>query len=456
MNPITTNSRQTFKLLEVSDSPTPRNGHRRLRIAHINQPWSVIRPPVALNGVCDSIGVVADELTRRLARSHEVIVYSRRGADQENVERCAGVEHRRIPNVSDRIISRLMTKLDVLGLRDPRRPFISSDLYNRHFIRLIVEDLAKQNCDIVHVHNFSQFAPVIRSRLPDIKIVLQMHCQWLTQFDKALIEQNLFAVDLVLGCSDSVAAKVRRRFSSMAGRCRHLYNGVEMAPFMKLHRTARNPKKILFVGRVSPEKGVHVLLDAFKIVLSRHPDAHLEVIGPDFVPRRDLMLDVLDDPNIQAIAPLFRAGAYAEFLRKKISMLPANSVSFLNKGMPFADIVPHYQSAGVFCFPSVWEEPFGMPMVEAMAAKTPVVATLGGAFPEIVEDRRSGILVDRADAQTLADGILHVIANPKLAEAMAEAAYKRASELFTWDRVTADLLKEYERLMEPVRNAAPI
>src|SRR5271166_2043584 len=167
----------------------------KLKIAMINQPWSVIRTPVSVNGLCDSIGMICDELTRRLARSHEVVLYSRQGSNQQEVERCEGVEHRRVSNLSDRLASRLMTKLDVLGIRNPRRPFISSKLYNRHFVGEIVDDLSTRNCDIVHIHNFSQFVPNIRARLPKIKIVLQMHCQWLTQFDREMIERNISEAD---------------------------------------------------------------------------------------------------------------------------------------------------------------------------------------------------------------------------------------------------------------------
>lgn len=447
------NCNATSELLSISlkgDATRASRRHERpLRIAHINQPWSVIRPPVSLNGVCDSIGMIADEITRRIARSHEVIFYNRLGAAQTRIERSEGVEYRRVPNLADRLISRLMAQNDLLGLRNPRRPFISSSLYNRGFIGRIVEDLAKQNCDIVHIHNFSQFAPIIRSRLPNIKIVLHMNCQWLTQLDRAMIERNLSSVDLVLGCSDFIAASVRRRFPSLTERCSHIFNGVDITPFVRPDDVVRKPKTILFVGRVSPEKGVHTLLDAFKLVLAHHPDAHLELIGPDFVPRRDLMLDVLDDPHIRAIAPYFRAGAYAQLLQAKIAALPPGSVSFFNKGMPFAQIVPHYQSATVFTFPSVWEEPFGMPMVEAMASRTPVVATRGGAFPEIVEHGKSGLLVERTDAQSLATAILQILSSPRQAEEMAEAGYRRSLGLFSWDHITDDLMEKYNRLMGP-------
>jgi Glycosyl transferases group 1 len=88
---------------------------------------------------------------------------------------------------------------------------------------------------------------------------------------------------------------------------------------------------------------------------------------------------ICDDPHVKAIAPYFRRGVYAELLRAKVSGLPSGSVSFFNEGMKFIELAPHYHSASIFAFPSVWEEPFGMPLVEAMASGTLVVTTHGGA-----------------------------------------------------------------------------
>jgi glycosyltransferase involved in cell wall biosynthesis len=319
-------------------------------------------------------------------------------------------------------------------------------LWYRHFIGEVIRDLSRQDCDIVHIVNYSQFVPIIRARLPMTRIVLHMHCQWLEQLDAAVIERRINAADLVLGCSNFIAAGVRRRFPSLAHRCDHIFNGADIALFARPPGVQPKPKQLLFVGRLAPEKGVHILLDAFRIVLAQHPDAHLEVIGPENVIPRDVLLPVHDDPHVLELEPYFRPDAYSQLLRAKVAELPSGSVSFFNKGMKFVELVPHYHSASIFAFPSVWEEPFGMPLVEAMASGTPVVATRGGAFPEIVEDGRSGLLVERSDVQALADAILQLLANPDKREAMAQAAFERASVMFSWDRIAEDLIKKYESL----------
>jgi glycosyltransferase involved in cell wall biosynthesis len=421
----------------------------KLKIALIFMPINEIRPPVSSSGVAVSVDLIADELVRHLARSHDVVAYCARGKDQQKVDQFDGVEYRRMSTWLDLRLShhqKIMQLIDVADWRYGPQPLINSWLWYRHFIGRVTEEPRLRDCDIVHIMNISQFVPFVRARLPKIRIVLHMECQWLEQLDAAIIQQRIAAADLVLGCSNFIAAGVRRRFPSLAQRCSHIYNGVDIALFARPPGVLPKPKQLLFVGRLGPEKGVHILLDAFRIVLAQHPDAHLKLIGPDKVISLDALLPACDDPHVLEIEPYFRPGAYATLLRTKISAFPPGSVSLFNEGMRFGELVPHYHSASIFVFPSVWEEPFGMPVVEAMASSTPVVATRGGAFPEIVEDRRSGLLVERSDAQVLAAAILQLLSNPDQRDAMAQAAFERASALFSWDRVTADLLKEYDRL----------
>jgi len=237
---------------------------------------------------------------------------------------------------------------------------------------------------------------------------------------------------------------VRRRFPSLAQRCSHIYNGTDIALFARPPGVKPKPKQLLFVGRLAPEKGVHILLDAFRMVLAQHPDAHLELIGPQIVIPRERRFPVRDDPHVLAIEPYFRPGAYKELLRAKVSEFPSGSVSFFRKGMKFCELVPDDHSGSIFVFPSVCEEACPLPPIEAMASRMPVVATRDGPLPEIVENGRTGLLVERSDVRGLADAILQLLANPDQLEAMAQAIFERASTMFSWDRIAEDLFEKYE------------
>jgi glycosyltransferase involved in cell wall biosynthesis len=426
-----------------------RQSKRDFKIAFIFLPINEIRPPVSQTGVANSVEFIADEIARRLARSHNVIAYCARGEGQQKVEQFDGVEYRRMSTWLDvRLIhhQKIMRLLDLAGWRKGPQPLINRALWYRRFIGEVTADPSLQDCDIVHIMNISQFVPVVRARLPKTRIVLHMQAQWLEQLDAAMIERRINAADLVLGCSDFIAAGVRRRFPSLAQRCSHIYNGADIALFAKPSGVQRTPKQLLFVGRIAPEKGVHVLLDAFRIVLAQHPDAHLKLIGPEKVHPREALLPACDDPHVLEIDPYFRPGAYSELLYAKISELPSGNVLFFNKGMKFNELLPHYHSASIFTFAPVWDDPSPLTTYEAAACGLPVVSTYSGGIPEIVEHGRTGLLVERSDPQALANAILQLLSNPDQRDAMAQAAFERASTRFSWDRITEDLLKEYERL----------
>jgi glycosyltransferase involved in cell wall biosynthesis len=88
-----------------------------------------------------------------------------------------------------------------------------------------------------------------------------------------------------------------------------------------------------------------------------------------------------------------------------------------------------------------------------MASSLPVVSTCDGPLPELVDDGRSGLLVERSNPQPLADAILQLLDNPERRDAMAQSAFERASTRFSWDRTAMDLLKEYRRLIVSEREA---
>jgi glycosyltransferase involved in cell wall biosynthesis len=425
---------------------------RKLRIAVIFMPINKIWPPVSLTSLGASGDLVMDEIARQLARSQDVIAYCAGGEDQQEVEQFDGVEYRRLSTSLDRWFlshhQKMVRLIDLVCGRNALQPIVNSAWWYRQFIGKVLADPSLRDCDIVHIMNISQFVPLVRARLPRARIVLHMHCQWLEQLDATVIERRINAADLVLGVSNFIAAGVRQRFPSLAQRCSHVYNGTDIALFARPPGVRPNPKQLLYVGRLAPEKGVHILLDAFHIVLAQHPDAHLKLIGPEMVVSREALFPNCDDPHVLELEPYFRPGAYAELLRAKVSEFPTGSVSLFNKGVKFIELAPHYHSASIFAFPSVCEESFGMPLVEAMASATPVVATRGGAFPEIVEEGRSGLLVERSDAQALAEAILQLLSNPDQRDAMAQAAFQRASTMFSWDRIAEDLLEKYHLLFK--------
>jgi glycosyltransferase involved in cell wall biosynthesis len=402
-----------------------------------------------------SMAVWAHEVAYRLARSCEVIVYvgGERIPWKKKEEWCDGVHYQLRAMGPDIWLYLILKRLRLF--RNVKRPLFASRWYFPGYISQVTRDLRDKQCDIVHIHNFSQFVPVIRAFNPNIKIVLHMHCEWLTQLDRAMIEQRLEGVDLIIGCSEYITGKIRHAFPRFATHCQTVYNGVDVNQFVSENgRSAirkNGTKRLLFVGRVSPEKGVHVLLEAFKEVVEHHAHAQLEIVGRKGRLPFEFIVALSDDDKVSNLASFYdRISPFSYFsdLQKQIDSSNITEQVTFSGSMPHPDVIDRYREADVFILPSVCNEAFGMPLIEAMACQVPVVATRSGGMPEIVEEGKTGLLVERADAKALAKAILRLLADQALCESMGKVGQQRVLELFSWEHVSENLLCQYKKILE--------
>ncbi|MEU8763180.1 glycosyltransferase family 4 protein [Streptomyces sp. NPDC048659] len=166
-----------------------------------------------------------------------------------------------------------------------------------------------------------------------------------------------------------------------------------------------------------PLKGLVHLIEALAKLRTEHPDAHLVVVGK----RAE------GGPVAQAIERYGLAGA-VEFV----------------KGVTDAELVDLYRSARVACVPSLYEG-FSLPAAEAMATGTPLVATTGGAIPEVAgPDGETCLAVPPGDAGALAAALGRVLADPELGARLGAAGRERVLARFTWARAaqgTAELYR---------------
>lgn len=156
--------------------------------------------------------------------------------------------------------------------------------------------------------------------------------------------------------------------------------------------------RLLYAGRVEERKGVHVAVEA----LATLDDAALEVAGP------------ADD-------------AYADRLRGRAAALGAADRLHLTGPLSRADLAARYAAADVLLFPVVWEEPFGLVPLEAMAAGLPVVATGTGGSAEFLEHEGNCLLVERGDAAGLAAAVRRLEGDASLRARLAAGGASTAA-----------------------------
>lgn len=420
-----------------------------MRIAQVYPHLVICLPHVLL---FDALAIVIYQMARRLARDHQVVVYPRRAVGQPAIDAHEGVIYRRVREELDRAINSLKL-LDATRLLRAERPFRLSTLYYPNYARRVGRDIHNRRCQIVHIHGMTPFIPVMRRFAPEARIVLHMHDHSLADFDPALLAPRLAQTALVLGCSEFVTAAIRERFPAIADRCHTLHNGVDRR-FLDIRSDPAHSQTVLFIGRISPEKGVHVLLDAMRRLASSHPEASLTIVGPADVAPRQFVDPLRRDGAVAGLEHfLARPGAYSRELSRQIRGTPMLHVQRLG-AVAHDALTAHYAAAGVFVFPSVWHEPFGLPVIEAMAAGLPVVATRGGAFPEVIVDGQTGFLVERGDVQSLSRAISTLLANPGLRARMGAAGRARVASLFTWERSVSRLVELYEGVLDPPRSAS--
>jgi len=423
-----------------------------MKIAFISQPFDQVLPPRQ-----NSIGHWIYEVARGLAGAHEVVVYTANDCDTPEVMlKNAPVQFVRIFMHPDALLHKILQY--AMRFHNIRRTLFATFLFHLGYILQVAWKVRNRQCDIVHVFNFSQFVPIIRAFNPACRIVLHMQCEWLTQLKRAMIEPRLREADLIVGCSDYITKKIRQSFPQFSGRCQTIYNGVDIRHFVNGNGAARSNgrRRLLFVGRVSPEKGVHTLLEAFEKVIARYPDAHLEIIGPQGQLPQEYIVALSDDQKLSALAAFYNGKScqtYSSGLKERLSSGLAKQVTFCQH-IPHSSLVDHYRSADMLINPS-FSESFGMALVEAMSCRVPVVATRVGGMPEIVKEGETGLLVESGDASALAAAIIDLLENRERREAMGNAGRERVQALFSWDQIVSKLSALYETILEkPQRGRA--
>ncbi len=432
-----------------------------MKIAFVSQPIDTVLPPYQ-----NSVGACTLGAARKLARYADILVYGLKDNQRSAAPFAAsGVNFRFFPStLRDRMLFEAQNKYARLFHRIT--PISTSSWLFPDYGRQVAVDLQHEACDVIHLQHCSQYAPIIRALNPKAKIVLHLHAEWFSQIDPAVVAARLQAVDLLTTVGDYVTEKTRRAFPSIARRCATTYNGVDIQEFPRdadYHAgRKRKVKRILYCGAVSPHKGVHVLFEAFALVAREYPDVHLDVVGPLGNYPIEENFDLKDVETITMVAPfyathswarinsLFNHGGahkseYLTYLETKLPPDVAGKVSVLGM-IPRQELLDRYYSSDVFVFPPIWNEGFGLPPVEAMAAGLPVVATRSGTVQETVVDGQTGILVEKNHAGELARALLLLVKDDARREAMGRAGRRRVLKHFTWSRVAAGMIARYERL----------
>jgi glycosyltransferase involved in cell wall biosynthesis len=430
-----------------------------MKIAIVSQPIDCVLPPYQ-----NSIGVCSYGSACALAQDHEVVVYGLSAAN----DGATTVIDRKVKfrfleeKTADKLLFKVRTRISrVVELQ----PVSSSPLYYPEYGKDVARELQREGFDLIHIQHSSHYASIIRKYNPRAKIVLHLHAEWFSQSKPTRLQERVETLDMLTGVSDHVSNRVKRLLPNLTKPCITHYNGFDPTEFgqEKDYRSQdqRRERHILFAGGISPHKGLHVLIEAFKLVALKVPEVRLNLSGPAGTYPFEETFDKTDRALRASLAPFYsrRVSPFKKLLSSGSSVTPdyvamlkaqltgdiADKVVFLGR-IPRSELVARFYDSDIFVFPSLFAEGFGLPPVEAMAAGTAVIGTRSGAIPETVEHGVTGLLVEKNDPVGLADAMLRLLQNSELREKMGRAGRNRALQNFTWDRVTETVSANYNKL----------
>ena len=233
----------------------------------------------------------------------------------------------------------------------------------------------------------------------------------------------------VIVCSQYMHHEVQRVFQTPTDKIDVIYNGIRAEKKHHGHnfnriefrrRYANDKEKIIYyVGRMTYEKGVSVLLKAAPTVIeAMGGNVKLVIIG----------------------------GGNTSRLKHLASSLGIWEQCYFTGFMSDADLDKFQTIADCAVFPSLYE-PFGIVALESFAARVPVVVSNTGGLPEVVQHDYTGIVTLANDPNSLTWGILQVLKNPQYSEYLVNNAYKSLAEKFSWDELAKQTISVYRQII---------
>lgn len=314
-----------------------------------------------------------------------------------------------------------------------------------------------READVIHCHTwYTHLAGCLLRQLLDAPLVLTTHSlephrPWkkeqlgsgynVTTWIERTAYQN---ADAVVAVSQSMKADVRELYAIPEEKIRVIHNGIDLDQYRPkrdhavLEKYGINPNApfILFVGRITRQKGIIHLINALKYI----------------------------QPGVQVV---LCAGApdteeIGREMKERVQMARSqtpNDIIWISRFLPKEEIINFYTQAELFICPSVYE-PFGIINLEAMACGTPVVASAVGGILEVVVHQETGLLipvepVSGADfeprdperfAKDLASAINTLLRSPEERKRMGLKARERVEEYFSWKSIARQTMSFYREI----------
>ena len=313
------------------------------------------------------------------------------------------------------------------------------------------------DAQIVHCHTwYSHFGGILAKQNYGLPLVITVHSleplrPWKREqlgggydFTVWLERTALEMADAVIAVSGETKKDIEKLFDVKPERLHVIHNGIDLNEYHRVettdaldrHKIDRSKPYLLFVGRITRQKGIVHLVRAIQFM-----DPGFQIV---------LCAGAPDTPEI------------GEEMKSAVAAATAkrSDVIWIEEMVDKNAVIELYSNAAVFCCPSIYE-PFGIINLEAMACETAVVASAVGGIKEVVIDGETGFLVPVEQmkespfeplhpekfARDLAARINQLRADVSLREKFGKAGRKRAEKKFSWSAIAKETEKLYGKLL---------
>lgn len=313
------------------------------------------------------------------------------------------------------------------------------------------------NADVVHCHTwYAQFAGILSKLCYGTPLVVTTHSleplrPWKREqlgkgYDaSSWIEKTAIEMaDAIIAVSEETKTDVMTHFNVQEEKIKVIYNGINLDEYkatsdttaLKKYDVDLSKPYVLFVGRITRQKGIIHLINAIK-----HIDKNTQIV---------LCAGAPDTKEIE------------QEMQERITEIQKerDNVIWISEMLNKKDIIQFYSHADVFCCPSIYE-PFGIINIEAMACDTAVVASAVGGIKEVVVHNETGLLIPVEQQQEapfepvnpeqfskdLAEGINQLISNLALRQSMSKKGRQRVENHFDWKAIAIQVKELYQSVI---------
>ena len=235
-----------------------------------------------------------------------------------------------------------------------------------------------------------------------------------------VVERLFAAADWVVGPSRAVIDRTREWFPQIIPKSSVIYNTLNL-PEIEVRPLPFDRPQLLCLGRLVPDKGFDLVVDALASIARVIPEIRLTIAG-----------DGIDRPGLEQQA-------------RRLNVDDRIAVAGWVAPKEVLDLI---NAATIVIVPSRWFEPAPVVAIQAAHMGRPVVGARTGGIPELVEDRVTGLVVDKEDSEAIARAVIHLLQNQGETREMGERAKVRARGVFGWQRCIDAYRALYRELVD--------